>query len=246
MQERIQKVIANSGLMSRRKAEELIIAGRVFVNKRRSAIGEKVDPDKDEIVVNRRSLMPDTTKAYYALNKPKEYVVTTDDPAGRKTIYDLPAVQKIREKILPVGRLDLMTEGLLLLSNDGEFINKATHPSFSIEKEYYVRVEPGPTREDIRKLEKGIVVDGRRTTPAHVRRTGEREVLLTIHEGRNRIVRKMMESLNYKIYALRRVRVGRINLGSLAPGEVRKLTPEEVAWVKGMARKGRVHASGRV
>jgi 23S rRNA pseudouridine2605 synthase len=234
MQERIQKVIANAGLMSRRRAEELIKAGRVFVNGKRETIGNKADPEKDKIVVDGILLQgnPQTAKkAYYALHKPKFVVVTKVDSEGRKTIYDLPSVQKIPEKVLPAGRLDLMTEGLLILSDDGEFINKLTHPSFNIEKLYYIRLEPAFKEDDIETLGQGIMIDGRRTPKSAVRKIRQNEIVITIHEGRNRIVRKMMESLGYKIYALRRIRIGKINLGNLGLGETRPLTDDEIGYV---------------
>lgn len=158
-------------------------------------------------------------------------MVTTDDPQGRTTIYDLPSVQRIKEKVLPVGRLDMMTEGLLILSNDGDFINKLSHPSFNIEKIYYLRIEPEFLDSDIRKLGQGIMIDGRRTPKSAVQKLRPHEIIITIHEGRNRIVRKMMESLNYKVYALRRIRIGKINLGNLGVGEVRPLTADEIAYV---------------
>jgi 23S rRNA pseudouridine2605 synthase len=227
MEHRVQKLISASGITSRRKAEELIAAGRVTVNGKQIKLGDKADPDEDKICVDGKPIVNKIKKVYYALNKPKEYVVTLSDPEGRKTIFDLDSVKSLKEKVLPVGRLDMMTEGLIILTNDGEVANRLMHPRYELEKVYYLRLEPKFMDEDADLLESGIMIDGRRTK-AKVKILASNEIIVTVSEGRNRIVRRLLESLDYKIYCLRRIRVGPVSLGNLSKGEVRKLNESEI------------------
>jgi 23S rRNA pseudouridine2605 synthase len=231
MLQRVQKIISAAGVTSRRKAEDLIIAGRVLVNGNKIKIGDKADPEADKISVDGQIIKVNKKKAYYALNKPKEYVVTKSDPEGRKTIFDLESVKTITEKVLSVGRLDMMTEGLIILTDDGDVANRLTHPRYAIEKVYYLRIEPQFIHSDIKILDDGIPIDKVKAT-AKVKVLRPNEIIVTVKEGRNRIVRRLMESLDYKIFCLRRIRVGPINLGELAKGQIRKLTDIEVENLK--------------
>lgn len=225
--QRIQKIIASAGICSRRKAEELIAEGKVLVNGKKAAIGQNADPDKDKITVNGKHVKP-SEKIYYILNKPKEIMVTKDDPKKRQTIFDLVNVKGIGQYIISVGRLDFMSEGLLLLTNDGDFANRITHPKFNIEKTYYVRVSPYFKDQDIKKIRQGIMIDSKKTSTAKVKKLSPGEIELTIHEGRNRIIRKIMEHLNYKIFQLKRMKIGFLSLGDIKPGQIKKLKQSEI------------------
>ncbi len=233
MAERVQKLIAASGLCSRRKAEGLIEEGRVTVNGVRIAIGACAAP-ADKIFVDGKPL-PKLKMIYLALNKPKRTVTTLRDPKGRKTVVD---VLNLDERVIPVGRLDYMTEGLLILTSDGEFANLLMHPRHGIEKEYHVRLDKPISLEDRDKIRRGVDCDEFVSAPARVRRIGlsGRLVSITVHEGKNRLVRRILEQLGYKIFMLRRVRVGLLNLGDLAPGAWRRLTTLEVNALKKSAR----------
>ena len=228
MNQRIQKIIAHAGICSRRKAEELIVAEKVTVNGRIATLGESADPEKDTLCVDGKPIHTEK-KVYYLLHKPKEIVVTRSDPQGRKTVYDLPSVSAIPERVMAVGRLDSMTEGALLLTNDGDFANKIMHPRYETKKLYYVRVEPAFNEYDVTQLRKGIVIDGKRTTPERVEMLSPNEIVITIHEGRNRIVRKIMAHLGYKVFQLKRIGIGNLLLGTLAVGEIRRLSTKEVS-----------------
>lgn len=228
---RLQKYIAMCGIASRRAAEELIASGAVNVNgKTVTEQGIKINPFKDKIKVNGRAIKTEDKKVYIMLNKPMGYITTNSDDAGRKTVIEL--ITDISERIYPVGRLDYETEGLLLLTNDGEFANALTHPSHNIDKEYIARVKGIPTLEKIKKLESGIVLDGVKTAPAKAQLTGAEgkvaEVRITIHEGKNRQVRKMFEAIGHEVVHLQRVSVGGIMLGHLALGKWRHLKKAEI------------------
>jgi 23S rRNA pseudouridine2605 synthase len=231
MEERIQKIIANSGICSRRKAEEMIISGKVFVNGRKASIGEKADISKDTILVDGKKV-GNPKKAYYLLNKPKETVVTKSDPQKRKTIFELDSVAKLGVDVIAVGRLDMMSEGLILLTNDGDFANRVMHPRYGVDKVYYIRAEPAIRDEDTRRLEEGMEIDGEMTSRAKVERISKNEITIRLHEGKNRIIRRMMDQLGYKVYCLRRIAIGGISISGLNPGEARALEKHEVELFK--------------
>lgn len=226
MIERIQKIIASSGYCSRRKAENLVRDGKVFVNGKIAKIGEKVDINVDKIEIDGH-LLEKKKLVYYILNKPIRIIVSKKDEKGRKTIYDLPAVKSIKENVLPVGRLDYMTEGLLLLTNDGEWANRIAHPKYEIKKTYEVELTSEFKDSDIEKIKNGIVIDGKKTSKAIVKKLKPEKIQIIIHEGRNRIIRKIMDKLGYKIKTLKRIQVGKYKLGALEKGQVKKLINEK-------------------
>lgn len=228
--ERVQKIISASGEYSRRRAEELIREKRVTVNNKVIEIGACASREKDIIKIDGIPIKLDK-KVCYALNKPKGILVTKDDPEERQTIFDLPAVINIPEKVNPIGRLDALTEGLILLTNDGELANKIMHPSKSTPKTYRVRCEPEFTEEELQLLSEGIDIEGipAKATEIIIHESEPREIILTIHEGRNRIVRKMMEALNKKVFRLMRIAIGEYDIGTLKQGKVRKLKANEIS-----------------
>ncbi len=230
---RLNKFIALSGLTSRRKADTLIEEGRVEVNgKVVTKLGTLVDPYKDKVKVDGRIVAPPKKDVYLAFNKPKGYVTTMDDELGRKSIatlfYNFPV------RIFPVGRLDMDTEGLLFLTNDGEFSYIVTHPKFNIEKEYKVWAEGKVTEEDLKKLKKGVFIDGKIVRPKmieilkHDRKNTMIRVIIT--EGRKREIRRMFHHIGHKVERLIRIRIGPVKLGDLRSGKYRDLTPSEVEW----------------
>ena len=233
--ERLHKVLSQAGIESRRAAEEMILAGRVEVNGQTcTLLGTKVDPERDAISVDGRPIPRRVRKVYLMLNKPAGFITTVSDPQNRPTVMDL--VPR-NSRIYPVGRLDANSEGLILLTNDGEFANLLAHPRYSYEKEYHVAV-PGVVREeDLQALREGVMIEGGRTSPAKVRvlsSDGKTTWLsVTIHEGRNRQVRRMLHSLGYRVDRLMRVRIGPLWLGSLARGAYRHLTPAEIRKMRG-------------
>ncbi len=238
--ERLHKVLAHAGVESRRAAEEMILAGRVAVNGQViTKLGTKVDPEHDAITVDGRPIPRRVKKSYLMLNKPPGYITTVSDPERRPTVMEL---VPHNSRIYPVGRLDANSEGLILLTNDGEFANLLAHPRYSYEKEYHVAV-PGTIREeDLRALREGVVIDGRPTAPAQVRvlsSDGKTTWLaMTIHEGRNRQIRRMLHSLGYGVERLVRMRIGPLWLGSLPRGAYRQLTPAEVRILKRTGSEG--------
>jgi 23S rRNA pseudouridine2605 synthase len=234
MVERLQKIIANSGICSRRKAEELIIAGKVKVNGVVvDTLGFKADSN-DDIEVNGQKIAREE-KVYFLINKPKNIISSVKDDRGRTTVIDLVDTDK---RIFPVGRLDFDSSGLMLLTNDGELTNMMLHPSFEIEKTYEVTISGQITEEEIATLRKGVVIDGIKTSRAKVtllRYNANKNIsflTVTIHEGRNRQVRKMFETLNYEVTRLNRIKEGPLTLGTLQPGQYRKLKPVEVKSLK--------------
>ena len=228
--ERLQKIIANAGYCSRRKAEGLIEKGLVKVNGSIAKLGDKAEASA-EIFVNGEKIKREIKKRYYILNKPKGILVTKIDPAGRKTVYDLDSMKKLEEelgqKLNYVGRLDGLTEGLLILTNDGDLTNALTHPGRHAKKVYQLRVEPAISKGDVAKLEGGVEIDGRPLVGV-VSGVEGNVFSLMIGEGRNRIIRRVMEKLGYKIYMLKRVSIENIRLGDLEVAEVRELTEKEV------------------
>lgn len=234
---RIQKIIAESGLCSRRKAEELISSGRVTVNGRTCGLGDKASP-ADIIAVDGKPLAPEGVKRYIMLNKPRGYVTTLSDEKGRKTVAEL--ISDVRERVVPVGRLDRDSEGLLLFSNDGDFVNTITHPSRHVSKTYRVTINGKVTEEQIMKLSSGVELDdGKVTAPCTVEvlvEEPERTVLLfVIHQGLNRQIRRMCAALGLSVGRLRRIAVGGVKLGMLKVGEWRELTPKELNILRNSA-----------
>ncbi len=226
---RLNKFIATNTEYSRRKADELIESGVVKVNNKSPQLGTEIDPEKDIISIHGKKVNPENEKIYIALNKPTGYVTTRKDEFDRKTVMELvPENQNLK----PVGRLDQNTEGLLLLSNDGDFINKLLHPRFECEKEYQAKITGTFTKNDQSNIEKGVLVDGRITAPAQITiiRQSEKETFLriVIHEGRNRQIRKMFAQIHCHVKYLQRIRIGEIKLGDLELGHFRPLTPEEI------------------
>ena len=238
--ERLQKVIANSGYCSRRKAEELILEGKVFVNGSViRELGTKVSHD-DEIEVDGLSIKKDHNYEYYLLYKPRGVVTTTNDDKGRKTVVDL---IDTTARIYPVGRLDYDTTGVLLLTNDGVFANGLMHPANEIDKVYIAKVEGILSGYDVKMLKSGIMIDGRKTAKCHVKvRSVDKKrntciVELVIHEGRNHQVKKMIEAVGKKVVKLKRERFGIFDLSGLKASEYRRLTAKEVHVVYSMIKK---------
>ena len=251
MQVRLQKIISAAGVASRRAAETLIEQGRVTVNGTTvTELGTKADLDVDDIRVDERRVKRPQQLRYFLLNKPRGYVTTRSDPEHRPTVLDL--LKGVREYVYPVGRLDFDSEGLLILTNDGDLAATLTHPKHEVERVYEAQVLGVPDAHDIDRLSRGIVIEGRRTSPAHVellreRRTeGETSVLrVTIHEGRSRQVRKMADAIGHPVRTLRRVRIGPIADRSLRVGSFRELTPEEVRRLKKSGKPTKAPSSAR-
>lgn len=234
MRERLQKLIAASGLMSRRAAEDCIAAGRVTVDGRVAALGEQADPSAETICVDGRPLSLPEEKVYIMLNKPRGYVTTLRDEKGRRDVTAL--LGDLPQRVYPVGRLDMDSEGLLLLTNDGDFANALMHPSHEVDKCYHVRVEGKVGADTLEALRAPMELDGYRIRPASVellRTLPEGAVLsVTIHEGRNRQVRRMCEQVGLRVTRLRRVSEGGIRLGELKTGRWRFLREEELAALR--------------
>jgi len=222
---RLQKVLAQAGLGSRRTAEEMIERGRVRVNGERAELGRRVDPEADVIEVDGAQIGTKAGLVHYLLNKPAGVVTTASDPQGRPTVVELVPAEP---RVFPVGRLDADTEGLLLLTNDGDLTHRITHPSYGVEKEYLAEVASEPSRGALRALRQGVELDDGITAPAKVAVVGERLIKLTIHEGRNRQVRRMCEAVGHPVVRLVRTRIGPLAERSLAPGEWRALAQDEV------------------
>lgn len=245
---RIQKVLAEQGVCSRRAAEQLIREGRVKLNGRPVTIGDKMDPRADLLTVDgQRVFVPKKAeKYYYMMYKPRGYITTTSDERGRRTVMDL--IANAPARVYPVGRLDKDSEGLLLLTNDGEFANLLTHPSHGVSKLYRVTVRPHATEEQIVTLTNGVVLDdGTKTLPAAIRVVAdepERTVLeMTIREGKNRQIRRMCEAVGLEVIRLRRSALGAVKLGMLQPGQYRELTTQEVAALRAAAARGKAAAA---
>ena len=236
---RLQKLISTAGVASRRTAETLIREGRVSVNGEIvRTLGSKADPQIDDIRVDGRRLRFDARQRYILLNKPKGYVTTRRDPEGRRTVMDL--LRGVREYVYPVGRLDYDSEGLLLLTSDGDLAARLMHPRHGVERVYESIVAGDPDESALDQLRRGLYLDGQRTAPAQVRRLGAvgrgrnqtTKLLITIHEGRNRQVRRMCSAIGHPVRHLSRVRMGPLRLGDLKPGEWRDLLPAEVEKLK--------------
>jgi 23S rRNA pseudouridine2605 synthase len=223
--ERLQKVLAQAGIGSRRHCEELIEDGVVTVNGLTATLGDKVDAATDRIEVDGVAIGTRPGLVYYVLNKPAGVVTSAGDPHGRRSVTDLVPDEP---RVFPVGRLDQDTEGLLLLTNDGDLTHRLTHPSFGVEKEYVAEVEGRPSRGSMRMLRDGVELDDGVTAPAKASLVEPNVLRLTIHEGRNRQVRRMCEAIGHPVVRLVRTRIGPIADRRLAPGEWRALTTHEV------------------
>lgn len=227
---RLQKYLADCGVASRRKSEELIEQGKVKVNGRVAQIGDKVNPKKDDVTVSGRKIVRQKNYTYIMLHKPRGFITTMSDEMGRKCVAEL--VKDVGARVYPVGRLDRDSEGLLLMTNDGEFANAMTHPTKHVPKTYRVTVRPSITDEQITALMTGIVIDDRMTAPADVRILTKEEgrvvLEIVLYEGRNRQIRKMCEALGLEVARLKRTAVGSVKLGMLPQGKWRELKEDEV------------------
>ena len=223
--ERLQKTLARAGYGSRRTCEILISEGRVTVNGVVAELGRRVDPEADEIRVDGALAPVAPSKVYYLLNKPTGVVTTASDPQGRPTVLSL---VPSGPRVFPVGRLDMNTEGLLIITNDGRLAHLLTHPSSGVAKEYLVRVEGDPSPGAIRRLREGVDLEDGRTSPAQVSRVSEGLLRIVIHEGRNRQVRRMCAAVGHEVTRLVRTRIGPIQDPTLTPGASRALTLAEV------------------
>ncbi len=234
---RLQKYMAKCGVASRRKSEEMISQGLVKVNgKIIIEPGFKVEPDIDRVMVEDKLIRLETNKVYIMLNKPVGYVTTLKDEKNRRVVTDL--IEEVSERIYPVGRLDIDTTGLLILTNDGDLTQKLTHPSNKVIKRYIAVVEGLPNRGELERFRKGLIIDGRRTAPASVKiaKNYETDSILDIkiHEGRNRQIKKMCEAINHPVKKLKRVAIGEIEMGGLPIGNWRYLEQEELDYLKSL------------
>jgi 23S rRNA pseudouridine2605 synthase len=234
MEKRLQKILSEIGIASRRRAEELIIEGRVTINGRIAALGMKADPERDHIKLDGKLIARPEPKVYLMLNKPKGVVTSLHDPEGRPTVKD--CLKGVKYRVFPVGRLDYDSEGLLLLTNDGDFAQAILHPSKKIPKSYLVKVKGTPEEDEIKKLRSGIRLEDGVTAPAKLQKVRSTEnntwLEITIHEGRKRQIRRMLEQTGHPVLKLKRTRINGIELGNLKSGEYRYLKPEEVAKMK--------------
>jgi 23S rRNA pseudouridine2605 synthase len=234
MEERLQKVMAELGVASRRKCEELILQGKVKVdNVIVTELGTKVDKQTAVIEVEGKQLINKTNKVYIMLNKPMGYITSVKDQFNRPTVLDL--VAHINERIFPIGRLDYDTEGLIILTNDGDLTYKITHPSHNVCKTYTAKVRGKVKESDIEIFKEGIIIEDYKTAPAclEILEYIEKDTLIniTIHEGRNRQVRKMCDAIGHGVLSLKRISIGNLALGDLNAGQWRYLTPKEVAYL---------------
>jgi 23S rRNA pseudouridine2605 synthase len=224
--EKLQKVLARAGVASRRAVEALILEGRVRVNGEVATVGQRVDVTRDVLEIDGALVAANPDLVHYLLHTPAGVVTTASDPHGRSTVVDLVPAEP---RVFPVGRLDADTEGLLLLTNDGELTHRVTHPRHGVEKEYLAEVEGRPSRGELRKLREGVELDDGVTAPAKASLAAPNVVRLVIHEGRNRQVRRMCDAIGHPVVRLVRTRIGPITDTSLKAGEWRRLTPDEVA-----------------
>lgn len=234
MTQRLQKIISAAGVCSRRAAEKLLEDGRVTVNGGPAALGMSADPDTDEICVDGKRLAIGEKKAYIMLNKPRGYVTTMSDEKGRKTVRDL--IVSAGERLYPVGRLDMDSEGLIICTNDGELANRLMHPRYELKKTYETLVSGADMGKAFPILRSALTIDGYTITPAEVEyigmEGGKNLISVTISEGRNRQVRKMCEAASLRVHRLRRVREGELTLGALPVGQWRYLTENEIKMLK--------------
>ena len=224
MKMRLHKFMANCGIASRRKSEVLIQDGLVTVNGKRASIGQVIEATIDQVVVRGQKLHAPAAHVYYLVNKPRQVVSTTSDPDGRRTVTSL---VKSKKRLYPVGRLDYDSEGLMLLTDDGELDQKLTHPKYETNKTYRVLVKGNITEKAVKYLETGVMIEGKKTAPAIVeiveKQPSNTWIDITIHEGRNRQIRKMCEAVSYPVIQLIRTKLGEWELGDLKPGEARQI-----------------------
>lgn len=241
MTDRIQKVLSAAGYCSRRKAEELIENGKVTVNGHRASLGDKMDPKKDVVAVGGERVHIETRreKLYFALNKPRGYVTTLSDELDRKCVADL--MSDVGERLYPVGRLDRESEGLLIMTNDGDLANKVTHPSRGVTKLYRVSVSPSADEEQLSALASGATIEGLELRPSSVRVTGDgpdRTVLeIALKEGKNREIRRLCEYAGLTVTRLKRTSIGPVKLGALPAGKYRELTKQELSALRSACSK---------
>ena len=236
MEQRLQKFMAESGVASRRKSEELILSGVVSVNGEIvTDMGVKIDEDRDVVCVNGEPIKRESRALYYIVNKPVGYVSTVSDQFGRPNVCEL---VKAEARLYPVGRLDYDSEGLLILTNDGDLTFKLTHPKHEVAKAYSARLEGEIGDEEIKRFESGIDIGGYVTQPAKMEikkiQNGYTVALITIREGKNRQIRKMCDALGHKVVSLKRTAIGELKLEDLKTGECRELTHEEVEYLKSL------------
>ena len=234
---RLQKYMAQSGIASRRKSEQMILQGRVKVNDIIiNELGTQVNPKRDIVKVDGKRIELEDKKVYIMLNKPKSYVTTLGDEHNEKIVLDL--IRDIEERIFPIGRLDKDTTGLLLMTNDGDLAYKLTHPKYEIPKKYIAEVEGTPNAKKLNRFRKGLRIDGRITSKAYIRIIKKRKdssiLEISIHEGRNRQVRKMCEYIRHPVIELNRIGLGDLRLGDLELGKWRYLTKKEIEYLKGL------------
>lgn len=231
---RINKFLAESGVASRRACDKIIEEGRVKINGRIAEVGAEIDELNDSVSVDGKRVTPAKKFEYYMMNKPKGYVCTVKDDKGRKTVMDL--LPKNTARIFPVGRLDYDSEGLLLFTNDGDLANRLTHPSNEIPKTYLVRTEGETSENLLDRLRAGVEIDGKKTKKCHIKVVETckeyTKVHITITEGRNREIRKMFETVGKNVDFLKRIKIGDLSLRGLNRGDVRKLTQEEIEYLK--------------
>jgi 23S rRNA pseudouridine2605 synthase len=233
--ERLQKILSQAGIASRRASEQLMIDGRVTVNgKTVLELGTKADASRDDIRVDGRRIKIPDRHLYLLVNKPRGYVTTRSDPQKRPTVIDL--VAGVTDYVYPVGRLDFDSEGLLILTNDGDLAAKLTHPRHGVPRVYEARVLGVPDEHDVRRLAKGVTIDGQRTGPAEVTAIGPSRLRITVREGRNRQVRKMCEAIGHPVTELRRIAIGPLRDARLKLGAWRVLTTHEVERLRAAAR----------
>ena len=238
MEERLQKILSRAGLASRRGAEKVMAEGRITVNGEVvTALGTKADPEQDDVRVDGVRVRAATAPVYIALYKPKGVVTTRRDPGGRTTVMDL--VPRVAG-LFPVGRLDVTTEGLLLLTNDGAFAERVSHPRYEVPRVYHAKVHRIPDAETLGRLRRGVMVEGQRMAVDHVRvLEAEKNAWLevTLHEGKHHEVKRLLEAVGHPVSKLRRVSVGSLTLRGMKPGDYRSLTPQEVRGLQGGGRK---------
>ena len=227
---RLNKYIAESGFCSRRKADELISQNRVTINKDTAKLGMEVH-DSDIVRIDGEKIKVDTDYEYYLLYKPKKVICTNSDNFARRLAVDF---IRSKKRLFTYGRLDYMTEGIILVSNDGDTYNKVMHPRKKLFKTYVAKLDKPIEDKDLARLEKGILIDGQKTAPAKIKKTDDAEVKVSIFEGRNRQIRKMFENLHYNVKELKRVTIGEFKIGNLKPGEYRKLTEDEIEYIKNL------------